>query len=167
MKVTRFRRITAGATAAVLTVLAVSLIAGAIPGSAQNGRNGQLHIVKDCGTFSGVPGSSYCQIKSSNLPELPAGARIYYDQITAGPDAGTAGFLDSNIFVYISESQWAVGRCTLANDNQSPGLCTLSDGVGPLAGFRARIVVTYTPDANNPYLYAWDGTYSFKPLPEK
>ena len=163
MKSTRFRKITAGITAAVLTA---SLMAGAIPASAQNGQNGKLHIVKDCGTFSGVPGSSYCQIVNSNLPELPVGALIYYDQITGGPDAGVAGFLDSNIFVYISESQWAVGRCTVPNDNK-PGLCTLSDGVGSLAGISARIIVTYTPGRNTPYLYAWDGTYSFKPLPEK
>ena len=166
MKLTRFRKITAGTTVAVLTVLAGSLMGGAIPASAQNGRNGQLHIVKDCNTFSGVPGSSYCHIVSSNLPELPVGTLIYYDQITAGPGAGVAGFLDSNIFVYISESQWAVGRCTLPNDN-NPGLCTLSDGVGSLAGFSARIVVTYTPSVDHPFLYAWDGTYSFKPLPEK
>jgi hypothetical protein len=166
MKFTRFQKITAGTAVAVCTVLAVSLMAVAIPASAQSGRVGKLHVVKDCITFSGIPGSSYCEITSSNLPELPAGARIYYDQITDGPTAGTKGFLDSTIFVYVSDSHWAVGRCTLANDNQSPGLCTLSDGVGPLAGFSARIVVTYTPgsDPTTWYLYAWDGTYSFNPL---
>ena len=36
------------ATAAALTVLAVSLMAGGIPTSAQDGGNGQIHIVKDC-----------------------------------------------------------------------------------------------------------------------
>ncbi|HLG98276.1 MAG TPA: hypothetical protein VKX49_18315 [Bryobacteraceae bacterium] len=158
MKLTRFT----GIAAAGLTVLAVSLITGATPASAENGQNGQLHIVKDCGTFSGTPGSSYCQIVSSNLPELPAGTKIYYDQITAGPTAGVAGFLDSNVFVYISESQWAVGRCTVPNDNH-PGLCILSDGVGSLAGFTARINVTYKPGGDG-FLYAWNGTYSFKSL---
>ena len=101
------------------------------------GEGGQLHIVKDCGTFTGVPGSSYCTIISSNLPELPAGTRIYYDQTTAGPSAGP-GYLDSNVFVYVKEGQWAVGRCTLG---YPPGLCTLSDGIGPLAGFTARITL--------------------------
>ena len=165
MKMTRFTNITVRGAAAGLTLLAVSLITGAGPASAQNGKNGQLHIVKDCGTFTGVPGSSYCQIMSSNLPELPAGTKIYYDQITGGPTAGVAGFLDSNVFVYVSESQWAVGRCTVPNDN-NPGLCTLSDGVGPLAGFSARVVVTYTPGGDG-YLYAWDGTYAFSSLPRK
>jgi hypothetical protein len=163
MKFTRFTKITAS-TAAGFTVLAVLLMTGTMPASAQEGRNGQLHIVKDCSTFSGVPGSSYCQIVTSNLPEIPAGTKIYYDQITAGPTAGTAGYLDSNIFVYISESQWAVGRCTVPNDN-TPGLCTLSDGFGPLAGFSARIVVTYAPTTTSPALYAWNGTYSFNSLP--
>jgi hypothetical protein len=161
MKFTRFRKIRAEATAAVLTVFGVSLMAGAIAACAQNGQNGKLHIVKDCSMESGIPGSDYCQIVSSNRPELPAGTKIYYD-LNPGPTVGTAGFSDTNIFVYVSDSQWAVGRCTVPNNiNQNkPGLCTISDGVGSLAGFSARIVVTYT---GNGFLYAWDGTYSFKP----
>ena len=161
MKLTRF----VGIAAAGLTALAVSLITGAIPASAEDGRNGRLHIMKDCGKFSGIPGSSYCQIVYSDLPELPVGTKIYYDQLAGNPTAGAAGFLDSNVFVYISESQWAVGRCTVPNDNL-PGLCTLSDGIGPLAGLSARVVVTYKPGGDGA-LYAWDGTYRFNPLPER
>ena len=166
MRFTSFRKITAGAAAAVLTVFGVSLMAAAMPGPTQDGRNGQLHIVKNCtDTFSGSPGTSYCEIESSNLPELPVGARIYYNQITGGPAAGADGFLDSTIFVYVNDRHWAVGRCTLANDNQTPGLCTISDGVGPLAGLSARIVVTHTPAPNKLYLYAWEGRYNFDPTP--
>jgi len=170
MKFTRFTKITARRVAAGLTVLAVSLIAGASPASAQNlgvgqrddhnGRNGRLHIVKDCDTFSGIPGSSTCHIVESNLPELPSGTIIYYNQITGGPTAGAKGYLDSTIFVYVREGQWAVGRCTIANDDATPGLCTLSDGEGPLAGFSARIVVTHAPGGDG-YLYNWDGKYKF------
>ena len=154
MKLTRFTKITVRGAAAGSTLMALSLITGASPASAQDGRNGQLHIVKTAAHFSGIPGSSYCQIVSSNLPELPAGTKIYYDQITAGPTAGVAGFLDGNVFVYVSESHWAVGRCTVPNDN-NPGLCTLSDGIGPLAGFTARINVTYKPGGDGE-LYAWE-----------
>jgi len=70
-----------------VALLGTWLIAGAAPAAEQNGRNGQLHIVKDCGTFSGIPGSSYCTVVTSSFAELPAGTRIYYDQITAGPTA--------------------------------------------------------------------------------
>ena len=102
MKFTRFRKITVRGAAAGLTLLAVSLITGASPASAQNlgvgqrddrnGRNGRLHIVKDCDTFSGIPGSSTCHIVESNLPELPSGTIIYYNQITGGPTAGAKGY---------------------------------------------------------------------------
>jgi hypothetical protein len=142
MMFTRFRKI-----------LTVSLLAVAISASAQNGRNGHLHIVKDCGS------GAYCQIVTSNLPELPAGTRIYYNQPTGGPAAGN-GFMDSTVFVYVSESQWAVGRCTLSIGTFR-GLCTLSDGVGPLAGFSARIEVT---SLGLP-IFSWDGTYRFDPTP--
>ena len=166
MKLTRFAIITARNAAGSLAVVALLLVAGTIQVSAQNGQNGRLHIEKDCITYSGVPGSTYCEIVRSNLPQIPPGTRIYYNEITAGPTAGAAGFLDSNIFVYFSDSQWAVGRCTVPNDNK-PGLCTLSDGVGPLAGFSARVVVTYTPTLNQEYLYSWDGTYSFRPVHDR
>ena len=146
-----------------LALLALSFTT-TIPASAQSGRNGQIHIVKDCGpTISpGTPGSFYCKIIQSNLPELPANSLIYYDQITAGPTAG-AGFLDSNIFVYVQPGQWAVGRCTIGFDGL-PGLCTLTDGIGALTGIGARVVVTYQPGGDGA-LYTWDGTYSFAALP--
>jgi hypothetical protein len=142
------------------TVVALSLITGAIPASAQNGRTGQLHIVKDCGSFSGVPGNSFCTIVSSNLNELPTGSQIYYDQVTGGPAAGM-GFVDSNIFVYVKPGQWAVGRCTIGYDG-NPGVCTLLDGAGALAHITARVVVTYKPGGDGA-LYAWDGPYTFNP----
>src|SRR5262245_37212780 len=104
MKLTRSKTMTACSAVAGLTVLAVLLIAGTIGAAAQSGRNGQLHIVKDCNTFS----MAYCHIVSSNLPELPVGTRIYYNHPTGGPAAGK-GFLDSTVFIYVSESQWAVG----------------------------------------------------------
>ncbi|HTA70404.1 MAG TPA: hypothetical protein VK776_19085 [Bryobacteraceae bacterium] len=160
MQSTGFTKTRTHAAAAGLALL-TGLLVCSVPGLAQNGRNGQIHIVKDCSVFSGIPGSSYCKVISSNLVELPAGTLIYYDQITAGPSAG-AGYLDSNVFVYVKPGQWAVGRCTVPNDN-TPGLCTLSDGFGVLSGFSARITVTY---AGGP-LYAWDGTYSFQSLPDR
>ena len=148
--------------AGLTTLLTISLIAGASPASAEDDRAGRLRIVKDCATWSNVPGSAYCQIVRSNVPEIPPGANIYYDQPTDGPPAGVAGYVDSNIFVYVDENNWAVGRCTAPNDN-TPGLCTIADGVGSLAGFSARIVVTYRPGGNG-FLFNWVGPYTFKPV---
>jgi hypothetical protein len=144
---------------ATIALLAASLVTGAIPATAQETETRPVHIVKDCATFTGIPGSSTCTIVRSNVPELPPGSQIYYDQITGGPSAGP-GYLDSNIFIYVMPGQWAVGRCTVPNDN-GPGLCTISDGFGPLAGFTARVTVTYKPGGDG-LLYAWDGTYRFK-----
>ncbi len=96
-----------------------------------------------------------------DLAEFPPGTKIYYDQITAGPSAGP-GYLDSNVFVYVKPGHWAVGRCTVPNDN-TPGICTLSDGIGALARFSARINVTYKPGGDGA-LYAWDGTYSLNDM---
>jgi hypothetical protein len=152
---------TRGAAAGLTTLLTMSLIAGAGRASAEEDRAGRLTVLKDCDTWSEKPGSTFCHIVYSNIPELPRGTRIYYNQITDGPTAGPEGFLDSNVFVYVSERRWAVGRCTVSNDDGS-GLCTLSDGVGGLAGFSARIVVTFTPRDDRPYLYTWNGTYRFK-----
>jgi hypothetical protein len=168
MKLTRFTKIMVHGAAAGLTLLAVSLFSGAILAAAEDRENGPLHIVKDCGTFTGVPGSSFCTVVASNVPELPAGTRIYYDQITAGPSAGASGFLDSNVFVWVSDNQWAVGRCTVPNANPPGplGICTLSDGFGPLAGFTMRVTVAYLPGGDGA-LYTWNGTYSFKSLPGK
>jgi hypothetical protein len=161
MKLTRFPRIMSTGAAAGLTMTAVWLTAITSPAAAE-GENGRLHIVKDCGNFSGVPGSSFCTIISSNLNELPAGTQIYYNQITGGPSVGPS-YLDSTVFVYVSQDQWAIGRCTLRNDNPPGplGLCTLSDGLGPLAGINARVTVTYQPGGDGA-VYDWDGTYSFK-----
>ncbi len=143
--------------AAGLALLTISIISSA----SEDRHDGDLHIVKDCGTFSGTPGSSYCTIVTSDLAEFPPGTKIYYDQITAGPSAGP-GYLDSNVFVYVKPGHWAVGRCTVPNDN-TPGICTLSDGIGALARFSARINVTYKPGGDGA-LYAWDGTYSLNDM---
>ena len=91
-----------GTIAVAVPLGAIAAVALVVPLAAQQGRNGPLHIVKDCGTFSGIPGSSFCTILTSNLPELPAGTQIYYNQITAGPSAGP-GYLDSNVFVFVND----------------------------------------------------------------
>jgi hypothetical protein len=126
--------------------------------------------VKECSAFANPPYLPYCTITSSSLDEIPAGVAgnpgagslVVYDQ----PGLNWAGMLDSNVVLYIGAGNWATGRCTL-NPGGASGLCTFSDGVGQLAGFTARVNVTYAPTATNPYQYAGDGTYTFNPLPPK
>ena len=161
MKLTRFTKITARGAAAGLTVLAVSLITGTIPASAQNGRTGQLHIVKDCGITTNP--ANTCQIVSSNLAELPVGSLIFYAEPAAALGTkgvvGAHGVMDSNIFVYVQSGDWAVGRCTLALFPIGLGVCTLSYGSGQLA----TISVTANVSRVGPGLFNLDGTYTFNP----
>ena len=130
-------------------------------GAVSVGRNGDLHIIKDCAQYFAAGGAagSFCTITSSNFPEIPNGSRIYYDQTIGTP----AGFLDSNVLLNTgTPGNWAIGRCTL-DASTGLGLCTFSDGSGPLAGFRARIDVspTGTGDCPSGVCFHWDGTYKF------
>src|SRR5262245_46813048 len=87
---------------------AAAVIAVVIPLAAQQGRNGQVHILKDCFGESGIMGTDFCTIVSSNLSELPAGTKIFYEVppggpvVPQGPIEGLAGpgYFDNNIFVF-------------------------------------------------------------------
>jgi hypothetical protein len=125
---------------------------------ASSARNGQVHITKLCPTYTGAA-ADHCSIATSNVSELPAGTTVYYDQALGIP----AGNLDSNVMLYVSSGNWAVGRCTVEGAT-GHGLCTVSDGVGSLAGFGARVDVVIDPKTLITY---WDGTYSFNSLPPR
>lgn len=138
-------------------VLTLSLSTGAA--SADSGRNGQLHLTKECSQYSGATGS-FCTITSSNLAEITKGSRIFYDQ--AGSTGTPAVGLDSNVVLHVGVGDWAVGRCTL-DGTTGAGICTFSDGTGRLTGFTARVNVSYADGPN----FRWDGTYSFTSQPER
>ena len=145
---------------ALAGVIVLTLSRGAAPVSAQTGRNGQLHVTKDCLKYTGLAGG-YCTIASSDLAEILPGSTVNYDQALGIP----AGLLDSNVVLDAGNGNRAVGRCTL-DLKTGLGLCTFSDGTGQLAGFSARVNVSFLggPDG---HLWAWDGTYSFSPLPPR
>ena len=109
-----------------------------------------LHATKDCSGFTGLIGA-YCTIRSSNVKALKVGSKIFYVQ-----EAGKTA-LDSDTIIYVQRGSVATGHCFLSS--AGPGLCTMSDGTGTLAGFRFRVRVT--ADASVPGLFHWDGTYSF------
>jgi hypothetical protein len=88
----------------------------------------------------------------SNVNRIPVGSKVLYDQPAGIP----AGLLDSNVVLDAGGGNRAVGRCTL-DLAAGLGLCTFSDGTGKLAGFHARVEVTYAGGAD----WDWNGTYSF------
>jgi hypothetical protein len=128
-----------------------SLTTGAASVSAESERHGTLHATMDCSAYTGAAGG-FCMLASSNLDEIKVGSKQFMDQAAGSP----AGMLDSNIVFDAGTGDWAVGRCTL-DLTTFLGLCTFSDGTGPLAGFHARVNLS---PAGGGKLY-WDGTYSF------
>ena len=139
--------------------LILALITGttSISASERNRKHRQLHATKNCAEYTGLAGS-FCTITSSSLPQIKVGSKVIYDQAAGVP----AGMLDSNIVLDAGEGNRAVGRCTLDLVTRL-GLCTFSDGTGRFTGFRARVDVSYLggPD------WAWDGTYGFRPQPDR
>jgi hypothetical protein len=135
---------------ATLPALSPMLSLGGTPVMA-SAKKGQLLVTKNCSEFDGTAGSS-CTITSSNIAEITAGAKVFYDQAANTP----AGMLDSNVVLVVSPGNWAVGRCTLELATYK-GLCTFSDGTGQLAGFQARVDVSPVGGLD----FLWDGTYSF------
>jgi hypothetical protein len=141
----------------VSLTLALVICSSAGSLSANDERNGRVHITKDCTAYNGLPGG-HCTIASSNLSAIPPGSNVYYDQAFGVP----AGLLDSNVVLDAGNGNRALGRCTL-DGSTGLGLCTFSDGTGQLAGFTARINVSFLGGK----LWAWEGTYSYSSLPEK
>jgi hypothetical protein len=117
----------------------------------QDVRAGRLHVTKNCKGYVGDAGQS-CTITTSTLAAIPAGSKVFYDQAANTP----TGLLDSNVVLDAGNGNRAVGRCTL-DFATGLGLCTFSDGTGQLAGFQARLDVSYISGDD----WAWDGTYRF------
>ena len=154
----------------LLTLLALTRPLIFRTAAAGNGgeRKGDLHITKNCGNRT-VRGQCRRLLHNRNLeprgdPErlddlLHPGQR---GQLT--PQSGAIS-LDSNVVLFVGFGDWAIGRCTLDSRTYpgNYGLCTFSDGVGPLAGFTARVNVTPFENTSSNANYHWDGTYEFRP----
>lgn len=169
------------ATALVSSIGAIAIwLSAGTPRVLAQGRSGQFHLEKDCVAYAGGAGQ-YCTVVASNLPGIPIGSIIFYDQaLGVGVSPYSHPYwLDSNIVIDASPSPLqtenkAVGRCTVdvgpvftgtAHPLPFPlsGVCTLSDGAGQLAGLTARVNLSYLGGSDGA-LYAWDGTYSFTPV---
>jgi hypothetical protein len=134
---------------ALLAALGFSGSAASSQNQASRGTKA-FHATKDCSGFTGLVGA-FCTIRSSNVKALKVGSKIFYVQ-ASGSDA-----LDSDTIIYVKRGSVATGHCFLRPTE--PGLCTISDGTGTLAGFRLRVRVR--ADASIQGLFHWDGTYSF------
>jgi hypothetical protein len=129
-----------------------SLTTGAASVSADSERHGALHATMDCSSYTHLAGG-FCMIAYSSLDEIKVGSKQFMDQAAGIP----AGWLDSNVLLSVGTGDWATGRCTV-DFSTGLGLCTFSDGTGPLAGFHARVNLSTTDGGKTFY---WDGTYSF------
>jgi hypothetical protein len=111
----------------------------------------ELHIVKDCGTNTGIP-PTYCSISTSSLKVLAVHARVWY----LGPVLSDAYFLSSNIKIDAWHGNTATGYCQV-DAKTATGLCTFWKGTGTLAGFHAVLQVS----VDSRGLWHWDGIYYF------
>ena len=101
------------------------------------------------GSTDGNACSISCRVERQTAPGR---TRVLYSQAAGVP----AGLLDSNVVLDAGDGNRAVGRCTLDLATRL-GLCTFSDGTGQLAGFQARVDVSYVSGFD----WDWNGTYSF------
>ena len=135
-------------------ILLAALGFSAASASSRNHASGAtkaFRATKDCSGFTGLVGA-FCTFRSSNVKAFKVGSKVFYFQ-RAGKTT-----LDSDIVVYVGPGTVATGHCFLRFAT-GIGLCTISDGTGALAGFRARLRVT--ADSSIAELWHWDGTYSF------
>jgi hypothetical protein len=118
-------------------------------------RSGDLHVTKECSTYSGHAGD-VCTITSSSVEAIEVGSKVIYAQAA---DFSTLT-LDSEVVLDLPGpgNNTASGHCHL-NLVTNIGVCTFSGGTGKFMHFQASANVSYLGGPN----YAWDGTYSFDP----
>jgi hypothetical protein len=132
---------TAPVTAAAPTPTAApSTAAAATPAPTTPATAGatQIHLVKDCSTFTTlIP--SYCEISASDFAAIPVGAKVNY----LGPLLDDPNFLSSNVLIDDAHGSTATGYCIFdARPTESRGFCAFSSGTGALAGFVALFKVS-------------------------
>jgi hypothetical protein len=138
----------------LVLILALTL-AGALAVASQartdsSSQRGALHATKECSQYNGQAGS-FCTIVGSNLPEIPAGSKVIYQ------DAAGATGLDTDLVLDAGSGNAAFGHVILSFATFT-GSVIFTDGTGSLQGFHARVSVRLDNRTN---LWHWDGAYSF------
>ena len=143
---------------AVIGLLLAAVAAGAlaVASSAENARSsprsGELHVTKECGSYSGLAGQ-HCTITSSSLPAIKRGSKVVYASAAGDPIRGQ---LNSDLVIDGPGNNDAYGHVVLDLATFT-GTVTLSGGTGEFRRFNARVAVTPLGWPN----FAWDGTYTF------
>jgi hypothetical protein len=128
------------------------------PESSGHSNRKTLDLTKECSAYGGKAGD-YCTFISSNVKQIPLGARVYY---LSAADLQHAT-LDSDVELRAQPGNVAYGHCSVSNifatvAHTFLGHCSFSGGTGRFKRFHAEIVVTVGDD---PSWADWDGTYSF------
>ena len=123
-------------------------VAGQARTADSSGLQWALHATKECSPpgFTGRAGS-YCTITTSNLKVIGVGSKVFY------AEAPGATGLDSDLYLYTGPGNSAFGHVTLSFATMS-GVVKFSGGTGQFRGFRATIIVTYSPSTD---LWHWEG----------
>jgi len=144
----------------ILSIVITAILAGAFaftglaPASASP-RTGALDITKECSQYAGQTGG-FCTITESNLKMIQPGSRVIY------ADAAGATGLDTDIVLATGPGNSAFGHVVL-DFATGTGTVTFNGGTGQFRHFHASAAVSYTGDADHPYDWGWEGTYSFSP----
>jgi hypothetical protein len=118
-------------------------------------RSGNLHLTKECSTYTGQAGD-HCTVIASDLRAIDIGTTFVYEQGVAN------GVLDSDIVLDPPGpgNNQAVGHCRL-DLATGLGQCTFSGGTGKFTHFQGSAAVS-CPAAAAPNCTV-EGTYSFTP----
>jgi hypothetical protein len=98
----------------------------------------EIHLVKDCSTYTGEK-PSLCTISESDMAALLVGTKVWYQ----GPVLTNTYFLSSNVLLDAGNGSTATGYCIFdARATESAGMCTFWEGTGALTGFTAILHVS-------------------------
>lgn len=134
-------------------ILSLAALAPAV--AAASPRSGDVHVTKECSAYTGAAGD-YCTITSSNLAAIPVGSKVIYLEPLAFP------LLDTDIVLDPPGpgNNMAFGHVHL-DLGTGAGVATFTGGTGEFTWLHASVAVT--PNAAQPYGWAWEGTYDFSP----
>ncbi len=151
---TRLRRLGLFASVIVALIVPATGVSSQSTSPSPSDPPNALHLMKDCATFSGVPGGS-CPITESNLPQIPVGGLLTY----YGPALDNPMFASSSVVLNAGDGNTAMGWCMISQTT-AIGMCTFWAGSGTLTGFSAILDVTLDAPTGR---FHFDGTYLFAP----